>query len=66
MDAAEIYRQRAENAERAVRTDRYPSRWANTPLGGLSHFNRFRDRPELRMPMRRLRVTHEANGGAYA
>jgi hypothetical protein len=30
MDAAEIYRQRAENAERAVRTDRYPSRWANS------------------------------------
>jgi hypothetical protein len=27
MDAAEIYRQRAENAERAIRTDRYPSRW---------------------------------------
>ena len=30
MDGAEIYRQRAENAERVVRTDRYSSHWANS------------------------------------
>jgi hypothetical protein len=63
MDGAEIYRQRAENAERVVRTDRCSSHWANSV--GRPRINRFRDRPELRMPMRRLWVTHKANG-AYA
>jgi hypothetical protein len=63
MDGAGIYRQRAENAEGVVRTDRYSSHWANSvgrPLALTA------SAIVQRMPMRRLRVTHEANGGAYA